>query len=271
MPSLSYGEYTLNYETYGQGKPLLILNGIMMSTNSWVPFIEAFSLNNTLILMDMLDQGKSTKLINQDYNQSIQVEAVKFLIESLKLKNLALFGISYGGEIAIKLASQYPHLVERCLFFNTTAYTSEWLKEIGRAWNKASSDAENYYSTTIPVIYSPNFYERKIDWMKARKEVLLKVFSDQNFISAMVRLTNSANDLDERLNLHKITCPTLVVGCEHDSITPFENQKSLASGIKGAQLVFVPDSGHALMYEKSSLFVSLVLGFVNNTLIHDVI
>ena len=271
MSQLQFNDYSLYYEVYGHGKPLLILNGIMMSTLSWKPFIEVFSQHNQLILMDMLDQGQSSKLVGRTYNQDIQVEAVRFLIEQLGLEDCALFGISYGGEVAIKLASKYPDLVERCLFFNTTAYTSEWLKEIGRSWILASKSPESYYATTIPVIYSSNFYEYKIDWMNTRREILIKVFSNQNFIDAMNRLTLSANDLDERDNLKKIQCPCLVVGCEHDLITPQDNQKELARNIPHAQLILVPDSGHALMYEKPILFSSLVLGFVSTSLLTDVI
>jgi len=271
MPTVQYETHTVYYESYGEGKPLIILNGIMMSTKSWIPFIDAFSKDNRLILMDLLDQGQSSKLEGLEYDQTIQVEALKALIEGLELKDPALFGISYGGEVAIRFAIQYPQLVERCLLFNTTAFTGEWLQEVGRAWNLASSNPENYYATTIPVIYSPKFYQEKFDWMANRKKLLLTVFSNKTFIDAMVRLTNSANNLDERENLSKITCPTLVVGCEHDSITPFYNQKFLADHIPNAQLVFVPDSGHALMYEKSVLFTSLVLGFVNNPLMKNII
>lgn len=271
MATVPFGQYQLYYESYGTGKPLLILNGIMMSTLSWKAFIETFSQDNQLILMDLLDQGQSSKLEGQNYTQDIQVEAVKALIENLNLNDLSLFGISYGGEVAIKLATTYPHLVSRLLLFNTTAYTSEWLKEIGRAWNLASTNPENYYATTIPVIYSPHFYTQKIDWMTQRRQTLLQVFANPIFIQAMVRLTNSANDLDERSRLNRIECPTLVVGCEHDSITPLENQRYLAQHIKTAHLVCVPDSGHALMYEKPVLFTSLVLGFIHTSLLTDVI
>jgi 3-oxoadipate enol-lactonase len=101
--------------------------------------------------------------------------------------------------------------------------------------------------------------------------VLHQVFSNPVFINAMIRLTDSANDLDERARLKDITCPTLVVGCEQDIITPFANQQFIAKEIKKAQLVYVPDSGHALMYEKPILFSSLVMGFTNNTKLEDVI
>ena len=271
MANFEFKHHKIYYEVYGQGKPLLILNGIMMSTASWQMFISSFSQHNQLILMDMLDQGQSSKLVGQEYNQKIQVEVVKAMIDHLHLKNLALFGISYGGEVAMQVAIQYPHIVERLLLFNTTAYTNDWLKEIGHAWNLASTNAEAYYGTTIPVIYSSNFYENKREWMTRRKEILLKIFANPDFAQAMVRLTNSANDLDVRKQLHKIQCPCLIVGSEEDAITPLSHQRYLHEQIKGSQLVVVPGSGHASMYEKPMLFSSLVLGFVLSEVIPDVV
>jgi pimeloyl-ACP methyl ester carboxylesterase len=271
MATLDFKEYSIYYEVYGKGKPLVILNGIMMSTASWQMFISSFSQKNQLILVDMLDQGQSSKLEGLEYTQDIQVEVVKTLIEKLNLKDVALFGISYGGEVAIKFAIKYPHLVERCLLFNTTAYTNNWLKEIGNAWNLASTNAEQYYGTTIPVIYSSEFYESKIKWMSDRKKILLNVFANPVFQRAMVRLTNSANSLDERQNLHKIKCPCLIVGCDEDAITPLSHQKYLHENIKNSSLVIIPGSGHASMYEKQHLFSSLVLGFVHSLIIPDVV
>lgn len=51
------------YEVYGEGKPLVILNGIMMSTASWRYFTDVFSNQNMLVLVDFLDQGRSQKLV----------------------------------------------------------------------------------------------------------------------------------------------------------------------------------------------------------------
>ena len=149
MATLEFQDYSIYYEVYGKGKPLLILNGIMMSTASWQMFIASFSQKNQLILVDMLDQGQSSKLEGMEYTQDLQVEVVKTVIEKLNLKDVALFGISYGGEVAIKFAIKYPHLVERCLLFNTTSYTNHWLQEIGNAWNLASTNAEQYYGNLI--------------------------------------------------------------------------------------------------------------------------
>ena len=46
----------VHYRLVGEGRPLLMLNGIMMSTKSWAPFEAALTRGgNRLILVDLLD------------------------------------------------------------------------------------------------------------------------------------------------------------------------------------------------------------------------
>ncbi|MFR3346702.1 MAG: alpha/beta fold hydrolase [Christensenellales bacterium] len=52
------------YELHGEGEPILVLNGIMMSTESWNAFKPSFSKDNLLILVDFFDQGRSDRLIS---------------------------------------------------------------------------------------------------------------------------------------------------------------------------------------------------------------
>jgi len=263
---IAFKEYTLHVEDFNSqaDETLVMLNGIMMSTYSWQPFLPSLTKFQRVVLIDMLDQGQSTKLVELDYDQSIQVEAVKTVVDELELNNFSLFGISYGGEVAMQFAIKYPKLIKKLLLFNTTAKTSEWLREVGESWNLATYDAKAYYATTIPTIYSPKFYQEKQSWMASRKEKLLQVFSNKEFTDAMIRLTNSANNHDVEDELHKITMPTLVVGSQLDTITPFQEQEKLASLIPNAQLMKILDTGHASMYEKPSLFITLILGFVLN-------
>lgn len=258
---------SIYYEEYGQGTPLLVLNGIMMSCASWKEFIEPFSANNRLILMDFLDQGKSQRM-TEPFSQALQVEVVHALLNHLNIDRINLVGISYGGEIALQFAVKYPECLERLALFNTTAKTGPWLRDIGDAWNLAAGDADAYYLTTIPVIYSPGFYLKHNDWMNSRRELLRPVFSNPDFTSAMERLVNSAAEYDVLEEIHKISAPTLVVSCEQDYLTPMEEQRVIASLIPDCQRVILPYCGHASMYEQPVLFTSLVLGFFNNPKMH---
>lgn len=264
MSTFDFNGNQVYYEVYGQGKPLVILNGIMMSTKSWVKFIPSFSKDNMLILVDLLDQGQSQKM-SHNYDQSVQADLVLALADHLKLEKLNIMGISYGGEVSLKYAIKYGDRLDRLMLFNTTAATEEWLREIGRGWNKVglTRDGEAYYSVTIPVIYSPEFYIKNIDWMTNRKKTLVPLFSNPQFLDAMQRLVISSDYHDVRSDLDKITAPTLIVGCDKDCLVPLQEQEYLNKHIKNSTLVVIRDSGHASMYEKPLVFSSLVLGFVN--------
>lgn len=251
----------LYYEVHGEGKPLVLLNGIMMSTVSWKEFVAPLSASNRLILIDFLDQGQSDKM-EEAYSHDVQVNALSELLDNLCDEPFSLFGISYGGEIALQYALKHEQNIEKLLLFNTCMQTSYWLEEVGNAWNKSAGDPEAYYLSTIPYIYSPIFFNKNREWMEKRKETLLEVFSHRPFIDSMIRLTDSSLNYDVSKEVRNLTVPTLIAGCEYDFVTPFYQQKKLNAALPKSELLYVPDSGHALMYEKPVLFTSLIKGFI---------
>ncbi|NCA96574.1 MAG: alpha/beta hydrolase [Bacteroidia bacterium] len=265
MPYFAFRNKQIFYEDDGQGLPILFLNGIMMSTASWKSFVPALSKDNRFIRLDFLDMGQSARMEEQ-YTQDIQVEVVKALLTHLGLDSINIMGISYGGEVAIKYALKYGKDVRRLMLFNTTSRTNEWLRDIGRGWNKVGEtlDGEAYYDVTIPVIYSSNFYVANHEWMEKRRKLLVPYFSSAEFQSRMRRLVISAESLDESKNIDKIDVPTLIVSSEFDQLTPSSEQVYLAEHIKNSTHIIVPKAGHAFMYEKPHIFVSLVLGFTNS-------
>jgi pimeloyl-ACP methyl ester carboxylesterase len=262
MPEFDFHGKTVYYETHGEGTPLLLLNGIMMSCASWREFIEPLSAQNTLILVDMLDQGKSSKMTGS-YDHDVQLALVDALLDHLNLKSACIAGISYGSEIGLEYAIDHPERVERLMLFNATAATGPWLNDIGKAWNLAAGNWEQYYYTAIPVIYSPQFYREHNDWMERRRETLRPVFGNPDFINAMIRLTNSSSNYDVRDSLCRVSCPTLIVSCPQDYLTPAEEQRYLADHIRDSHYAVIENSGHASMYEQPLLFTALILGFAN--------
>lgn len=265
MSEFKFNGKNVYYEVHGdRGKPLMLLNGIMMSANSWKPFIKSFSENNRLILVDFFDQGKSARM-DAAYTQAVQADVAAALLDTLGIKSASVMGISYGGEVALQLALKYPHAVERLILANTAARTSAWLREIGHCWNAAAEtgDGRLYYLTTIPVIYSTAFYESHAEWMKAREKTLVPYFSQPDVLSALIRLTDSAENYDVTARLGEISCPTLIISAESDIITPITEQELLHACIKGSKHVIIKDSGHASMYEQPAVFAALVLGFAD--------
>ena len=253
------------YEVHGdKGQPLVILNGIMMSTASWKAFVPNFSRNNVAILVDFLDQGQSERMV-ESYTHEIQVSVLEHLLDMLPYEKYTIMGISYGGEVAIQYAVKRPDRVRSLILANTCMRTSDWLRKIGDGWNAVAKTGvgEAYYLTTIPVIYSTEFYEREAAWMDRREGTLIPYFSRPDVLESLIRLTDSSRDYDYTDRVSEISCPTLIISCSEDGLVPPTEQIMLHQKIKGSHYVTINGSGHASMYEDPASFTALVLGFAN--------
>jgi len=264
MSSFKFKGKNVFYQLQGEdNKPkIMILNGIMMNTKSWEPFMESWLEHFQVLRVDFLDQGQSDKM-TEDYKQEIQNELLVSLLDELNIDKINVVGISYGGAVALSFAINYQPRVNRLILFNSNAYTNPLLKDIGRSWIKAGQtrDGALYYKTTIPIIYSPSYYEKKIDWMKNREKVLTPIFSDPVFLDAMERLTLSAESFDVRDKLNTLELETMIITADEDFLTPRKDQEYLAKHIKNSHWMTIPGVGHASMYENPLIFTSLITGF----------
>ncbi len=254
------------YEVSGRGEPLIMLNGIMMSTASWQPFVPVLSKKMKVILVDLLDMGKSDSMGDMpQYMQSLQADILSELVTHLGYEKVSVMGISYGGEVALQFALNHPSQIDKLMLFNTSSHTSKWLYDISEGWNAtgARRDGETYYNITIPYFYSAKFYESHLDWMDRRRKVLHATFSDDNFQERMGRLVLSTLHYDVRQRLQEIVCPTLILGSDADTIIPIHEQRYLHNNIKGSTMVVLPDCGHCSMMESPYAFATLIIGFVN--------
>lgn len=264
MATFEYEGVAVYYEDHGAGEPLLILNGIFMSCASWTAFLPAFSAHNRLLLLDLVDQGKTGK-VDHAYTQELQERLVCAFLDHLGLDSVSICGVSYGGEVAMRVAGRHPDRITKLVLSNTTAYTSSWLRDIGKAWEFAMSthDGHVFFKTCIPPVYSPGFYEANYSWISAREDLFVRVLTPDVY-DAFARLTRSAETHDERGTLSQVTAPTLVISSDYDYVTPLSNQTELAAAIPDAAHVVIQGAGHAAMYEKPAEFTALVLGFVNH-------
>ena len=128
MAELIFQGKKVYYEVHGSGgEPIVLLNGIMMSTASWKNFIGPMTRNNTLVLVDFFDQGQSQRM-TESYDHSIQVELLDAVLEEVAAQiwyeKFNIMGISYGGEVAIQYALAHPGRVRRLILANTCGRTS---------------------------------------------------------------------------------------------------------------------------------------------------
>lgn len=253
----------LYYEVHGEGEPVIFLSGIMMNTLSWAAYVPEISKHYQLILLDFRDQGQSSRM-DGEYKLDIHIDDVLHLIDTLGLTKVHLLGLSYGGQVALKLAPSHQDRLKSLMLLNVNNVLTNHLSEIGRAWETAAQlyDGEKFFQLAIPFIYSRAFYERSLDMLHERQE-MFKTMLTREWFDAFIRLSHSVQgyyvSADE---LKKIETPTLLIGAEDDMITPVKLMGVLHENIKNAEFVVIPEAGHGAFLERASEFVTLVLGFL---------
>lgn len=264
MAFFTFKNHQVHYEINGEGEPLVLLNGIMMSTKSWDFAVETTSKALKLIRVDFFDQGQTDNYEDEPYDHNLQAALVIALLDHLGLEKAHIAGISYGGEVAVRLGIYYPERIKTLSIYNAAAVTSPWLRDIGRGWNVVGEtrNGNAYYNIAIPPVYSPKFYTENNEWMENRRKILEPLFAQPGFQARMKRLVDSSESLDERANVYKIKASTLIVTSEYDFLVPKLEQEFLYKNIPNSHYMIIPEYGHGWMYEDPTLFVTIMIGFV---------
>lgn len=212
---LSTRGFKLYYETYGHGDPLLIIHGNGGSINNFLYQIPYFAKNYKVILADSRAQGKST-----DTQDSLSYEMItddlNALLDSLHLKQCYIIGWSDGGIEGLMMAIRHPDKVKKL----------------------AVTGANLWPDTTAvdPFIY--NYAMEANNKLKAapvtpKTKAQLKLM---HLLSYEPHITTA--------QLGTITCPTLVMGGDHDVIR-VQHTVLIAQSIPSSYLWILPNSGHS--------------------------
>ena len=250
------------YEVHGDGNPLVLLNGIMMSTPSWVDHIERLKDRFQLIVYDMRDQGQSARL-EQGYDNRIHVQDLKKLLDHLNIDKADLWGVSYGGQVALLFTLAHPENVDRLVLSNTSAHIDQYLLSMGEMWKRAARlyDGEAFFDLALIPIYSRPFYNHNYDWLLNRRQTFKELLNKEWF-DGFIRLASSNHAYDVRNELADIEHATLLIAAEEDIITPYEQMRAMHAKMPNAQLVSIPQTGHAAFLEKIDEVCTMVKGFL---------
>lgn len=103
----------LNFKTFGEGKPLLILHGLFGSLDNWKTLGKQLAENHKVYLVDLRNHGKSPHSINFSYEE--MAKDVAELIEAEQLEKVSILGHSMGGKTAMTFAVEFPQLLEKLI------------------------------------------------------------------------------------------------------------------------------------------------------------
>jgi proline iminopeptidase len=187
------------------------------------------------------------------------------LCEALGIEHPVVFGVSFGGLIALNYALRYPAHPAKLLLVSVAARVNPEssirtyhrlggpaVRDAARRWYDSPADDVEEFLRVCSPYFSP---------LPRRPELIARAVSRRPVTEHFLRHEYLQHDL--RPNLVRIRCPTLLLGGELDPVVPIDEMEELAGRLAPELVRFerFPDAGHALGGERETV-IRLVREFV---------
>ncbi len=235
---LILGERTIyNHLQIGKGKDIIFLHGWGGNLNSFSSVANALSKNYRCTLIDFYGFGE-TKHPNHPLSLNDYANEVEQIIRYYNMEDVILVGHSFGGRVAILIAS-YSTRISGILLCDSAGI-------------KPHRTIKYYY---------------KVAKYKLAKSMNMHVqntgSSDYNELSGAMRATFvKVVNFNLKPILNKITVPTLIVWGELDQETPLYMAHTLHKYISGSKLNILEGAGHYSYLDCYNQFVGLLKEFL---------
>ncbi len=103
----------LNYKTFGQGDPIIILHGLFGTLDNWQTVGKQLAENYTVYIVDQRNHGRSPHLDVMNY--PAMAEDLQQFMESHWMFKAHIMGHSMGGKTAMQFALDHPDMVEKLI------------------------------------------------------------------------------------------------------------------------------------------------------------
>ncbi len=238
-------EGKFKYLEIGEGKPIILLHGLMGS-------IENFGDMVNFISKEYKVYGLDLKLFETPLLKASVKNLAHYLhdfMNYLKIDNAILLGNSMGGHVGLIFSKMYPEMVNGLIL---TGSSGLYENSLGNTFPRRG-DYEYIKAKTEEVFYDPK---------TATKELVDSVFEMANKRDAVIRLLafaksairhNMANDLP------KMMMPSLLIWGKQDKVTPPNVAEEFHSLLPNSELYWIDLCGHAPMWEHPKKFSEIVL------------
>ncbi|MFP6655725.1 MAG: alpha/beta fold hydrolase [Myxococcota bacterium] len=250
MSKFSSNDTTLYYESTGIGTPILLTHGFAATSQIWRRQIKPFASHNQIIRWDMRGHGRSSSPADPaDYSVEQTVSDMAALLDHLELDRAIIGGHSLGGYMSLAFHLAYPERVEALVLIATgPGYKSDGPRN---QWNEMAQGLGD---------------RLKKDGLEPLRKLDSEMNPDDH--DSAEGLAKAAHGMliqaDSRIidSLSGIKVPTLVVVGEKDR--GYVSASAVMSNkIADAELVQIPNAGHAVHIHQTALFDAAVMQFLN--------
>lgn len=254
----------LNYKTFGEGFPLIILHGLLGSLDNWQSLAKKFSSHFKVYIIDQRNHGKSPH--SADFNYTLLAQDLLDFFKEHNIANAHIIGHSMGGKTAMKFALTHPEKVSKLIVVDIapSGYADGHTHIF-----KALLDANVAHAQTREQV---ELFLR--DNLKEDESTI------QFLMKGLTRPVTSASDFEWKFNIESLIAnykfisgavesdkpfegPTLFIKGEKSNYINASNYQSINSLFPANELSEVKGAGHWVHAEKPDEFAVEVMKFLS--------
>ncbi|AUW63849.1 MULTISPECIES: alpha/beta fold hydrolase [Staphylococcus] len=233
------GGFTLNYNTMGQGYPVVLVHTAFENASIFQNLAHALSKTFQVVLLDLRGHGYSDKPRHIKFNEF--ADDIILLLDYLYIDQAAFIGHEMGATIIAHLSKQYPEYVSSLTMINPTSIEGELPEE--RLFRKYAHKIRNWNEDK-----QEKFLDKHRYYKHRKVNKFLKNVEDTNSISTKEE-TEAVDEVFKQRGIAEvfeyITKPTFIVASAYgERITSLES-KEVADLIGNV---------HFEVYSKSSMY-----------------
>lgn len=263
----------------GERTPLLVLHGGPGASSVYLKPLETLATDRPVIFYDQLCSGNSPGPFDTTlWTIERFVEEIDQVREALGLKQIHLYGHSWGTMLAVDYILDRPAGVSSLVLASPALSSPRWfhdadsllgtlpdsLQEIIRYHEREKTTDSSEYQSALMVYYG-RFFARRQPW----SDDLNSTFAQLN--QAMYKYmwgpgeftgTGTLGDYDRTGRLGEITIPTLLTAGQFDQATP-ATVKYYQSLIPGSEIAILENCGHLPMHDDPVADVMIIREFLD--------
>lgn len=250
----------LYWQKFGTGKPIVLVHGWAMHTGIWRNFAQQLGQSMQVNCVDLPGHGYSNAI--KEFNLDL---VSKLLVESFDQPSACWLGWSMGANIVLAIAKRFPERVNSLIFL---------------AGNPCFTAKPNWFGVVPKILetFAQNvMHEKK---MALAKFLALQIRGVANAKTLFHRIEEALNEcdipqistlqdalnllacVDQRSDLAKITCPSLMILGKRDNLVPSAICSKMQALAPRCNVHVLEKSGHLPFLSEAEVVTQLINNFI---------